>query len=118
MSSTEKEWSHIAAVEAAKLMLAGELGVIEGCRLLADLAHALVPDWTVDPDFVVFGALASDTDRLPTGTARQYWDPAALAREDRDIERIEASARSDVLAACRNVVSRFQSASDECSASA
>jgi hypothetical protein len=118
MTSTETEWPHIAAVEAAKLILAGELGVIEGSRLLADLAHALVPDWTTDQDFVVFGALASDTDHLPTGTARQYWAADALAREDRNIARIEASARSDVLAACRNVIDRFQGPSNEHGASA
>src|SRR5688572_13885453 len=118
MTSPDTEWSQVAAVEAAKLILAGELGVIEGCRLLADLAHTLVPDWVADQDFVVFGALASETDHLPTGTARQYWAADALAREDRNIARIEASARSDVLAACRNVINRFQGPSNERGASA
>ena len=118
MSSPEREWSQVAGVKAANLLLARELGVIEGCGLLASLAHVLVPDWTADQDFVVFGALASETDHLPTGTARQYWAADALAREDRDIARIEASARSGVLAACRNVIARFAGPSNERSASA
>jgi hypothetical protein len=112
------EWARVAALEAAAAVVAGSVGVIEGCRRLADLAHHLVPDWTADPDFVIFGALASDTDRLPTGSARKYWSAEALEREDRDIQRIEADSRDEVVAACQNVLQRFGGSTEESSAGA
>jgi hypothetical protein len=77
----------------AKNVLSGGVGVIEGCKQLADLAHSSVPDPHSDPDFGYCVALASDTDRLPTGSARQYWAHDALAREDRDIARIRRIGR-------------------------
>lgn len=58
----------------------------------------------------MFGAVDSETDSLPTGIARQYWDPAALARGDGKIERAEAMYRDEVISACRNVIVRFEEA--------
>lgn len=110
MSSTKRESSRIAALEAAEAVLGGRLGVIEGCRRLCALSHDLVPERLVDDDLVVFIAVDSETDALPTGSARQYWDPVALRREDAKIERAEAMYRDEVLAACRNVITRFQDA--------
>jgi hypothetical protein len=37
-------------------------GICDGCRRLSELAHDLAPDWRVDPDFVVFGGVASESD--------------------------------------------------------
>jgi len=61
-----------AVVSNAEAILAGDLGIIAGCVRLAALAHDAVPNWAADKDFVVFGALASETDHLPTGSARKY----------------------------------------------
>ena len=108
MTSTERESSRVAALNAAAAVVDGRLGIIEGCRRLSSLAHDLVLDWRVDKDFVVFGAVSSETDNLPVGTARQYWSPAALAREDGNIERAEAMYRDAVISACSNVVERFK----------
>jgi hypothetical protein len=98
------------AVETAKKVLSGEIGIVEGSIRLSQLAHAVVPSWAEDADFVVFGALSSETDHLPTGSARQYWSAAALAEADAQIARIENDAREDVLRACSNVVERFADA--------
>ena len=38
-------------------MLNDQLGVIEGSIALAGYAHRIVPDWRVDPDFRLFGAI-------------------------------------------------------------
>ena len=107
MKSRTNDFARSAAVEAAAAVIAGRLGVIEGCRRLASLSHDLVPDWRLDEDFVVFGAVDSETDSLPTGTARQHWESAALEREDEKIERAEAKYRDAVLSACTNVLARF-----------
>jgi hypothetical protein len=99
-----------AAAEIAAKIIAGEIGIIQGSVQLAALAHEAVDDWRVDSDFVVFGAFSSEADHLPTGSARKFWNPAALAEADRDILRIESSARSDVFRACDNVIKRFADA--------
>src|SRR5688572_14327535 len=72
-SNPEFTWSpRKVAVETAKAILADKVGIVEGSVRLSSLAHAIVPNWANDPDFVVFGALASETDHLPIGSARQY----------------------------------------------
>lgn len=108
MTSTGREESRLAVLEAATAVVEGRLGIIEGCRRLSTLAHALVPDWRVDEDFVVFGAVDSETDALPVGPIRKYWASAALAREDEGIRRAEAMYRDAVISACNNVIERFK----------
>ena len=98
------------AVEVAQAVLDGRRGICEGSRLLAGLAHDLVADWRVDPDFVVLGALDSDSDRFPLGQARDHWDSAALEALDIEREDIERRAEPDVMAACRSILSRFGAA--------
>jgi hypothetical protein len=110
-SDPESAWSpKRCAVETAKMVLSGEIGIIEGSVQLSQLAHAVVPNWAEDADFVVFGALSSESDHLPTGSARQYWSAAALAEADIRIARIENDAREDVMRACGNVIKRFSDA--------
>jgi hypothetical protein len=97
-------------ITQAYAILNGEVGLIEGCIRMARLAHEVVPSWVDDPDFVVFGSIASETDHLPIGAARAQWSDAALAREDKNTALIEQSARSDVHSACTNIIRRFRGA--------
>ena len=99
------------AVQKARAIVAGELGVLEGCIPLASLAHDVVPDWRVDPDFVVFGAVASEIDDLPFGAVRDRWSSDALAKADQRIERYTRDSKDQVLEACRSIISRFAAAS-------
>jgi hypothetical protein len=110
MSSTLKESSRVAALNAASAVIDGRLGVIEGCRILYGLSHDLVPDWRIDKDLVTFGAVYSETDALPIGSARQHWNEAALEREDEKTAHAENLFREEVVAACRRVVERFRDA--------
>jgi len=99
------------AVRKARAIVAGEVGVLEGCIPLASLAHDVVPDWRIDPDFVVFGAVASEVDDLPLGPVRAHWSSEALAKADLEIARYTQLSRDEVLAACRNIISRFTATS-------
>ncbi len=72
-------------------------------------AHEIVPEWAADPDFVVFGALASETDRLPFGSVRQRWSPAALAKADLEIAKITDAWKARVERASMSVIERFSS---------
>lgn len=102
--------AHRSAVDVAGAILRGNVTLLLGCRRLATLAHDVVPDWRVDPDFVVFGGVASEVADLPIGPERARWNSAALAREDARIGTYEAAVRDRVLKACRNVLLRFGSA--------
>ena len=100
-------WPFLDALAVARGVLAGESSVIEGSIVLAQYAHHMVPSWALDPDFRVFGALASETHDLPFGEVRSRWSSAGLAKADAKIERITKAYRTDVLRACANLIARF-----------
>jgi hypothetical protein len=102
-------WPLRDALRTAQAVLDGEMGIIEGSVALARYAHDVVSKWSVDPDFVVFGALASGTDHLPFGEVRNLWSVSALARADEEIEAITNRHRTSVRRACENVIARFSS---------
>jgi hypothetical protein len=106
-----KEHARAEAVQKARAIVAGELGVLEGCIPLASLAHDLVPDWRTDPDFVVFGAVASEIDDLPFGSVRDKWSSVALVEADQRIERYTQESKAQVLEACQNINNRFAASS-------
>jgi hypothetical protein len=95
------------AVRNARAIVSGELGVLEGCIPLACLALDVVPDWRVDPDFVVFGAVASEIDDFPFGPIRARWSREALAKADVEIARYTHQSKDQVLAACHSIINRF-----------
>ena len=109
--SSEKPlpWPIPDAILVAQRMLNDELGVIEGSIALAGYAHHVVPDWRVDPDFRVFGAIASETDHLPFGEVRDRWSQDGLAKADTEIEAISDAYRPKVREACTNLIARFGS---------
>lgn len=60
-----------------------------------------------DESYDAFRLISSETDHLPVGQERQYWEPAALARKDQEIARAELWAREFGLGACRELADRF-----------
>src|SRR5277367_2091063 len=106
-SNTYPNWPLRDALKTAQAMLDQDLGIIEGAVALAAYAHQVVPDWRVDPDFVVFGALSSSTDHLPIGEVRARWSDAALTKADAEIADITEKHRDSVFRACENVIARF-----------
>jgi len=108
-SLTQNTWSQNEAVRKARAVLAGDLGLLEGCISLASLGHDAVPDWRVDPDFAVFGVLSSETAHLPFGQSQEQWSAEALARAKAEIEHMSLGHKYEILAACRNVIDRFKS---------
>jgi hypothetical protein len=104
------EYAREKALKVAQSILEGDVGIIEDARLLSSFGHELVPDWRIDPDFVVLGALDSETDDLPVGAERKLWEEKALAERDAIVSRIEAEAKQEVQSACRNILRRFAAA--------
>jgi hypothetical protein len=95
------------AVSVATSVLNGRTGIIQGARELATIGHVLVDNWALDPDFVVFGGVASESDDLPVGKDRERWDPTALVDKDAEVQDYETRVRSTMYKACRNVIRRF-----------
>ena len=86
----------------------GQRGIsyLLGARRLDSLRHgASVKD--DDADFMVFVAIASETDDFPLGSVRQYWDNDALEKLQSEIDNAEIWARKQAELACANLVRRF-----------
>ena len=86
--------------------LEGRLGVIETARAMLPLAY-----WTKvegEPEFLLFRAVASETDDLPVGDVRAHWATDALEREDLRIAAAEEFWREEVFSAAARLVGRYQ----------
>lgn len=83
--------------------------MLDGCRHMVAyrFRSGLDPN---DPDMLTFAGIESQCDHLPLGSVRQYWDPVALARADREIAEEEAFHRPAALAACESLIRRLDPA--------
>ena len=95
------------AVFYAESVLRGQLGVLEGCVVLAEIAGRVVPSWIDDSDFAVIGGVASECDGIPLGDVRHQWKGAALERMDAEAQKYTDQVRDLVVKACENIVARF-----------
>jgi hypothetical protein len=117
IAEAEQQSERLAAaqqrvIEAASAILRGELGVIEGSRLLCSFRFR-VSSLDHDPDFLPFVAIDSETDHLPVGDVRQHWAADALASKDQEIQAAEAFYRDHALAGCERLLARFSSTSND-----
>jgi hypothetical protein len=87
-------------------MLAGMLSYIEGARRIVSAWPASKLDED-DPDFLPFVGIHSETDALPLGKMRTYWNVAALEKLQPEIDRTEAWAQEFGEAFARNLVKRL-----------
>jgi hypothetical protein len=94
----------------ARAILEGKRGICDGCRALTKLAHDLVPESALDPDFVVFVGVDSETEGFPLGDVRRRWHPGILAGLDAEREDFEERMKPRVTAACLSVAARFGAA--------
>ena len=99
-------------IEAASAILRGELGVIEGSRLLCSL-RSRVSALDRDPDFVTFVGIESETDHLPIGEVRQFWAGDALARLAPEIQAAEDHFRVPAFTAAQRLLDRFSAISND-----
>ena len=93
-------------VQTAQAMLSGETSYILGARKLDSLRHE-ISGMEGDEDFMVFVAIASETDGLPIGAVREHWDPLALDELQPEIEAAEAWAKNQAELICVKLVTRF-----------
>lgn len=108
MKSDERS-AYLARVEAAaKDILSGELEILEGCRLIAELSWDL--DQRESKLFSTFIAVDSETEHLPQPGARHLWSQEALVSKDAELARYLERSRDDILAACRQLIEALRGA--------
>jgi hypothetical protein len=88
----------------ANAFLAGQVGALETARSLAGFTGI---DAQLDEVLVTFIAVDSETDALPLGEVRKFWNQEALKRQDIEIAKAEARYREKIAAACRELVTHL-----------
>jgi hypothetical protein len=92
--------------ETVQDMLAGRLSYIEGSRKICPASFSWgLDEW--DDDLRCFIGIDSETDALPFGEMREYWQAAALEALQPEIDTKEAWAREFAEPHCRNLMQRF-----------
>ena len=89
-------------LETAQDMLAARISYIEGS--LKIIVQQFVARVDSAPEILPFVGIASETEALPLGEIRMYWQAAVLEALQPKIEQSEAWARSVGEAHCRNLV--------------
>ena len=102
MDTRGKEGHQLELVAVAKAVLEGELDLLEGVRKIVALRHE--SDDPEDEIFIPLRAIDSETDHFPAGSVRTHYAAEALERVDDEMRRYFADARSEILAACREIV--------------
>lgn len=92
-------------VSAARCIVENRCQLFEACRKIAELRWEL-PDPDADL-FDVFVAVACETEDLPIGEQRQYWNSESLKRKDAEGAEYEKQVRPVVLEAAKEVLARY-----------
>ncbi len=84
----------------------GEIEMVDGARFLVRrFGDAGLRN---DPDAVTIVGFESETDNLPVGSQRAYWNPDALVAKDAQREAYVARVGATVLAACQALVEKLR----------
>ena len=93
----------------ARLILDRQINLVEGAWRLSALRHDVTRKY-FDDDFMLFVAIASETDHLPVGDVRNQYSPDALRKADAEIAEAERLHRAQAEHACEKLITRFSNA--------
>jgi hypothetical protein len=92
------------AYVVARAVINGELGAVEGSRILTRLGYGLALG-NIEPDFMLtFAGVDSETDDLPLGAERDLWNPQALDRKDAELQEYQPKVEEEVRQACSSLI--------------
>lgn len=106
LSHSELLAARARLVEIAQAILDGRVGVIAGARTMMRYRLDVDPEQD-DQDLLGMTGIESQTDHLPLGDVRKYWDPEALREKDAELAQCEAFFREHAVACCRAIVDRY-----------
>lgn len=90
-----------AISQAARSILSGQLGVMEGCSAITSLAYGLEENERRSEPLLTFEAVSFELDDFPVGEVRNLSDPKALAQKDAEASAYVARVLPQILNACR-----------------
>ena len=96
-------------IGAAREVLAGELGVLDGARVIAWHRLYLDPE-QADEDLLAIAGIESQTDHLLLGEHRFKWEPATFAAKEAEIAEAERVFGPAVLESCSELIRRYSPA--------
>jgi hypothetical protein len=91
-------------LETAKGVLSGAVSPIEGARVI--VASRSAARLEADPDILPFVGIDSETEALPLGKDRDYWQKQALADLQPTIDEAQHWARDLGADHCQNLLAR------------
>ena len=93
-------------IEIARGMISGQISIVEGSRQLALLSPE-VTGKDLDPDFVPFIGIDSESDHIPLGEVRERWSKEGLERMDAEQREIEDHHRTWAIEASHKLLERY-----------
>ncbi len=94
----KRQWAALADLLGD--ILAGRIGLTEGCRAVVSRGYGLEPDNAL---FDPFRGFDSESDAFPLGEVRKFWAPDRLKEIDTQREQTEARYRDWVLDAAKHL---------------
>lgn len=94
-------------IDICSNVLANKISLLEASRLIVALGFTNDLDEN-DDDINSFVAIESETDHLPIGRVRQYWNETSLKEKDLEIEENEKWARSFGIESCENIIQKYK----------
>ncbi len=106
MASPDKRTSDLKKlVSAARAVVTYEVGIPVGCIRVNRVLTWLRP---VDAlDYPIFAKYLHAAREFPIASDRLQWDRAALAKLDKQLERINHKFRDQIFDACYEIIDRF-----------
>jgi len=96
---------HRDMVRAARDILAGRTGIVEGARKLRQFRFSSLLQ--NDPDILAFVGIASEADSFPLGGVRRKWNTETLKNKDEELRLYESRVRQRAFQACERIISKF-----------
>ena len=106
--TNEASWrkQHKRMIAHAYDLIHGRMDLVEAARELRNYKFRLRLE--SDNKFLIFDVIDTQTDHLPIGKPRQFWDKEALKIKDKELRSIETHYRDQALEAARNIVARYE----------
>jgi hypothetical protein len=107
MSITQTAISaRLKALEVARGMLDGTIGLVEGCRSLVQArVDGEIPATSA---FRVIIGVESETDDYPVESQRSMYAPEFLRRLDTEVSRYLSEVRPTLIDACREIIGEIE----------
>lgn len=104
--TTQRAEAKARLVDAARRLLAGQIGVIEASRLIDAEAYDIDPEMQ-DEELLGFKGISSQTDHLAVGALLEEWHPSVREEKRREVLNFEETFRQGALEDAAVLIARY-----------